>query len=119
MTIVYSPGFDQARESVGATLGEDLQQEILGCTVDEIETDDADMAMRVRTLAGMIFMLKGTYSDYGIGLWFHRPRAQLNNEAPVDILRGGAWDVTDPDIVIVLGLARTLMGDGPAGPLPL
>jgi len=70
-----------------------------------------DVAARLHFLASLVGDLAGAYNSYGIRRWFHRPRAQLDDHTPMDVLAPD-WDPTDPGARRVRELARGLTGAG-------
>ncbi|MDO8430186.1 MAG: hypothetical protein Q7S73_02365 [bacterium] len=72
----------------------------------EIETK------RLRFLQSVIKELKGSYNPEGIRQWFRRPRTQLDNKKPGELLYRTDWNPDDPKIQKLLELARSLTGGG-------
>jgi hypothetical protein len=72
-----------------------------------------DVAGRLHWLAKVVGDLRGAYSDAGIRRWFARPRVQLEDLAPKDLLREG-WTPDQPEISAVRRLANSLVGAGAA-----
>ena len=72
-------------------------------------TTPHDVAGRLHFLALVVGDLSGAYNDMGIRQWFERKRAQLDGQAPGDIL-GGDWNPTAPGPARVRALARALTG---------
>jgi hypothetical protein len=44
-----------------------------------------EVAWRLHTLTRILAALTGSYNDYGIRSWFHRPRAQFDGRSPADV----------------------------------
>lgn len=76
----------------------------------ERPTPDA-VAARLHFLAAVVGDLAGAYNRYGIRRWFHRPRAQLEGQAPADLL-AEHWDPAAPGPQRVRALAHALTGAG-------
>jgi uncharacterized protein (DUF2384 family) len=70
-----------------------------------------DVAGRLHMLALVVGALAGAYNDIGIRRWFDRPRTQLRDRAPADILRG-SWDPEGADARAVRDLAESLLALG-------
>ena len=76
----------------------------------------AKESSRISILAGLVFALKGSYSDSGINQWFRRTRPDgLDGKAPVDVLNGD-WNADTPYVQNVISLALYHAGPGAAGP---
>lgn len=69
------------------------------------------LAARVHWLALVVSDLAGAYNEFGIRRWFERPRAQLEAQAPKDLLRG-EWDPQSRPVEEVRRLAAALVGAG-------
>ena len=99
-------------------LGDDLLMRLLGVGSSSLHryrngerpTPDA-VAGRLHMVTQIVSDLRGSYNDFGIRRWFHRPRAQLDGAAPVDLL-AGAWSADDEATSRVRDLARALTGAG-------
>ena len=108
-----SLNFEARRGLVEIMLTEKQQIEILGRKADAaswVKAADADCS-RLETVSMIIFALQGTYPEAGlVQRWFTRPRAQLGNRAPADVL-AGAWDPESDDVKAVRNLAQYLCGD--------
>lgn len=72
------------------------------------------VAARVHWLALVVADLAGSYNTVGLRRWFERPRAQLADRSPRQILTGD-WAPDDADVVRVRVLAAALVGAGAAG----
>lgn len=109
---MIAPIFENRRVLVEKTLTEQQQIEMLGCKADFSNWVGADKARsdRLETLSMIIFALQGSYNESGIQRWFSRPRQQLNNRAPADILTGD-WNPQADDVRLVRNLAQYLCGD--------
>ncbi|MCY4375543.1 MAG: hypothetical protein OXC31_17410 [Spirochaetaceae bacterium] len=72
--------------------------------VSGARTTPDEVAVRLHALALIVGDLAGAYNDAGIRRWFARPRAVLENRAPVDVLTAG-WRPDDPEIQQLRDLA--------------
>lgn len=70
-----------------------------------------DVADRLHWLAMVVADLAGSYNEFGIRRWFHRPRGQLNGKSPFEVL-GVNWDPDSESAQRVRDLARSLAGAG-------
>jgi len=104
---------------VVGTLGEDMLAELVGVSVSSVRRYAAgsratpqDVAERLHFLALLIADLAGSYNDFGIRRWLHRPRTALGGKSPASLL--GEFDPDGPDAAAVARLAATLVGAGTA-----
>ena len=67
---------------------------------------------RFKFLEKIAKVLIGAYNKRGVRSWFYRKRKQLNNRAPVEILKG-EWRPLHPGPQKVLALAKSI-SDGNA-----
>lgn len=67
-----------------------------------------DVAARLHFLALVIGDLAGAYNEFGIRRWFERPRKQLDNRSPAQLL-DGAWLPEAPGPQRVRRLAAALV----------
>lgn len=72
-----------------------------------------DVAWRLHIVARLLASLVGSYNAYGIRRWFDRPRLQLDERTPANVLREADHE-HDRDIRTVLALADALVGAGGA-----
>ena len=99
---------------LGRILGADLLSRLLGISISSLRrylsgtrsTPD-EVAARLHFLALVTADLAGAYNDVGIRRWFVRPRKQLKNRAPAQLLER-AWQPDDPGPRRVRDLARAL-----------
>jgi uncharacterized protein (DUF2384 family) len=70
-----------------------------------------DIADRVHWLAMIVAALSGSYNGIGIRRWFERPRAQLNERSPRQVL-GSNWNPSAPNVRRVRDLAESLVSTG-------
>ena len=69
------------------------------------------IADRVHWLAMVVAALSGSYNDIGIRRWFERPRAQLNEKTPRQVL-GRNWNPSAQNVRRVRDLAESLVSTG-------
>lgn len=70
-----------------------------------------DVADRLHWLAMVVADLVGSYNEFGIRRWFHRPRGQLEGKTPFEAL-GREWNSDSASACRVRDLARSLVGAG-------
>lgn len=70
-----------------------------------------DVADRVHWLAMVVAALSGSYNALGIRRWFERPRAQLDERTPRQVL-GTNWTPGAPNARRVRDLAESLVSTG-------
>jgi hypothetical protein len=70
-------------------------------------TPDA-IADRVHWLVMVVAALSGSYNDIGVRRWFERPRAQLDQQSPRQVL-GKNWNPGAPNVRRVRELAESLI----------
>ena len=63
---------------------------------------------RLRFLQTLIKTLQGSYNNEGICQWFRRPRTQLDDKKPGELLYRTDWNPDDPEIQKLLELARSI-----------
>ncbi|KKR46662.1 MAG: hypothetical protein A3A97_00110 [Candidatus Terrybacteria bacterium RIFCSPLOWO2_01_FULL_40_23] len=68
-----------------------------------------EVIKRFNFVTKIVFLLEGSYNDFGIQRWFLRKRAQLDDASPLEILKGD-WDPQDPEPQKVLKLAKETYG---------
>ena len=90
------PAAESAR--LTAVFGLDLLAKLAGSSTSSLRRYAAaervapdGVAARLHHLARINAHLAGGYNDFGIRRWYARPRVQLNDHAPADLL-AGAWD---------------------------
>ena len=66
--------------------------------------------LRLAWAYGVLCDLAGGYNSSGMQRWFERPRVQLGQWSPLEIL-GYDWRPSDKDVMTVADLAATLAGD--------
>jgi len=100
--------------AVGAVLGSDLLLQVSATSPASLRryttgtrTTPAALAARLHFLALLVGDLAGSYNDYGVRRWFHRPRAQLDGARPAELLCG-AWEPEDDGPRRVAALAAAL-----------
>jgi hypothetical protein len=105
--------------AVGDVLGVDLLLQLTATSPASLRryttgtrTTPAALAARLHFLALLVSDLTGSYNDYGVRRWFHRPRSQLDGATPAQLLCG-AWDPEDEGPRRVAALASALV-DGSA-----
>ena len=98
-------------------LGESLLAELMGKETSQLKdsiqasTLPFGYSLRLDYLAKVILYLQGSYNDKGIKHWFDRPKAQLNNQSPVNYL-SYQWFPQDDKAKDVLKLAQSLLDAG-------
>jgi uncharacterized protein (DUF2384 family) len=70
-----------------------------------------DIADRVHWLAMVVAALSGSYNAIGIRRWFERPRPQLDERSPRQLL-GSNWNPSAPAVRRVRDLAESLVSGG-------
>ena len=90
------PAAESAR--LTAVFGLDLLAKLTGASTSSLRRYAAaervapdGVAARLHHLARINAHLAGGYNDFGIRRWYVRPRVQLDDHAPADLL-SGAWD---------------------------
>ena len=68
-----------------------------------------DVARHAHVVARIVGDLAGFYNERGIRQWFTRPRSQLGDKTPAEVLRR-AWETDEADAGPVLELAAELTG---------
>jgi len=99
-------------------LGDTLLAKLLGRSVTSVRlyangrrTVPALVARRLEWVHRVAFSLAGGYDSKGMRAWFDRPRVQLEQRSPLDIL-GPDWLPSDADAAEVERLAAALRGPG-------
>lgn len=66
-------------------------------TVTRMRSDDGPPTPRLELVWRLVAVLHRSWTDAGVVAWFHRPRAELDGRAPVDVLddRAREQDLTD------------------------
>lgn len=108
----------EAFRAVRSDLGDTLLAKLLGRSVASVRMYGNGrrpvpplIARRLNWIHQILFDLAGGYGAPGIRAWFERPRAQLGQRSPLEIL-GPSWQPTDVDVAKVANLAATLRGPG-------
>jgi len=103
---------------VGQVLGESLLTELLDVSSSSLRRYTAgeratpqDVATRLHVLALILTDLVGSYNEFGIRRWFGRPRAQLRDRSPQEVL-GPGFDPDGAAAVEVRMLSAALLGAG-------
>lgn len=116
MALEESPVPEQEWRRVVTVLGVEELARLLGISVSSVRryraaarTTPHDVAARLHFLALVVGDLSGAYNDMGIRQWFERRRAQLDGQAPGELL-GGDWKPTAPGPARVRALSRALPG---------
>ena len=109
------------QEVFGATrrdLGDGLLAELLGRSVASVRMYANGrrpvpplIARRLDWIHRISFDLAGGYGALGVRAWFERPRVQLGQRSPLEVL-GPGWQPNDVDVIRVANLAATLRGPG-------
>ena len=109
--------FEEQAQVIADTLPDTLQTHLLGQEVDDglWVNQGTEDAARIKVVAGLIFALKVTYSNYGIENWFERPHQQLGGKAPKDFLHGD-WNEFDPNVQVIIRRALFHARCGQSGP---
>lgn len=109
-----SPVPEREAEHLQGVLGLDLVGELVHASPSSLRRYAAgvrqvptDVANRLHVLALLVGDLAGSYTDAGIRRWFGRPRPQLGDRSPKDVL-SGAWDPESPEPRKVRELAEAL-----------
>lgn len=97
-------------------LGDALIAKLLGRSVTSVRSY-ADgrrqvpplIARRLDWIDQILFDLAGGYSPSGIRAWIERPRVQLGQRSPLQVL-GPSWQPADVDVALVANLAAKLRG---------
>ena len=70
------------------------------------------VAWRLHVLTRLIASLSGSYNDYGVRRWFHRPRAQLGGQSPAEVFAAASTSGDDEPLEMLVELAEALTGPG-------
>lgn len=84
--------------------------ELLGLSVRQLQRrrhDDAPSTSREQLVARLVAILRHAWTDEGVIAWFHRPRADLDGRAPVELLGDPA---REPDLLMAARSGRAQGG---------
>ena len=99
-------------------LGDDLLARLVGVSASSLHryasgvrrTPD-EVAWRLHAVARILAALVGSYNGYGIRRWFDRPRRQLDDRTPAELV-ASARDEDDEELRAAIELAESLAGAG-------
>lgn len=104
--------------AVRGDLGDALLAKLLGRSVTSVRLYAKGqrpvpplIARRLEWIRQVSFSLAGGYNSIGMSAWFDRPRVELGQRSPMEIL-GPDWQPSDAAARKVEGLAATLRGPG-------
>jgi len=114
--IADSPVPDRELPKLDALFGTDRLAALTGVASSSLrrylghdrEVSD-QVAGRAHLVARIVGDLAGSFNEQGIRRWFERPRPQLDQRAPKDILCG-KWDPESPEAARVAALAAERAG---------
>jgi hypothetical protein len=81
-------GFEQLSALVGAS-----ESSLRRYTAETRDVPDS-IAARIHFVAILVAILRGSFNEFGIRRWFHRPHPDLAEHSPAQFLTGN-WDPSD------------------------
>lgn len=95
---------DAPQRDVAALLGVDLRRFQRWASASERTRPEGDDARRLRAVARVVAQLRHAYTAAGVLAWFERPRAELGDRAPRELLDD---PVRLPDLLLAAGSVRS------------